>query len=183
MKFVVAVLWLLIGVTGCIRITLICWAGKGNDARDFLYKRPDLIDAALRRMGYRFVPVWVQYPATFTSGVSFRIEMDWVNRGVGRALRDYEIHLLLFDSGNHVAATSPAGVIRTSNWIAGQNYSVAFDANFDHVNPGAYQIGFFLRDPKTGRSIALPVMNPGPNCSYRMGEIRALPARNPSTKN
>ena len=83
-------------------INLLGW--QGGDALAFTRERPDLIAHGLLRLGYRLVPTRVQFPTTIRSDASFAIEMNWVNRGVGRALRDYELEMLLFDaSGNEIA--------------------------------------------------------------------------------
>src|SRR4051812_36747939 len=68
-------------------ISLLGW--QGADSLAFINEQPELFKSALARMGYRLVPTRVAYPMSIASGVAFAIEMRWINRGVGRALRDY----------------------------------------------------------------------------------------------
>lgn len=62
-------------------INLLGW--QSGDALAFLRERPDLIVHGLCRMGYRLVPTRMRHPAAITSDTPFRLEMEWVNRGVG----------------------------------------------------------------------------------------------------
>ena len=66
-------------------INLLGW--QSGDARDFARERPELIAHGLRQMGYRLVATRIQYPKMVTNGIPFQVRSDWVNRGVGRALR------------------------------------------------------------------------------------------------
>ena len=157
-------------------INLLGW--QGGDALAFTRERPDLIAQGLLRLGYRLVPTRVQFPATIRSGVSFAIEMNWVNRGVGRALRDYELEMLLFDASGKEIAMAKAGKLPTSRWAAGTNYAAAVKLKFKGVSAGEYQLALRLKDPQTGRMIALPLANPGPDGAYGIGRIR-LPNAKP----
>src|SRR4051812_6671248 len=74
-------------------ISLLGW--QGADALAFTKERRDLFSLGLKRMGYRLVPTKVVYPSVIDAGKPLDLEMHWANRGVGRALRDYELQLQL----------------------------------------------------------------------------------------
>lgn len=151
-------------------IALLGW--QGADARDFLRERPDLIAHGLRHMGYRLVPTKVVYPRTIAGGPRFRIETTWVNRGVGRAMRDYRLHLSLTDASGKIAATCDTGPLPTSKWIKGKEYATAAGVTFPDTPAGVYQLRFRLTDPDTGRPISLPLGGADKNGSCLIGEIR-----------
>jgi hypothetical protein len=136
-------------------VSLLGW--QGADARDFIRERPDLIALGLRTMGYRLVPARVCYPRTLTNGVSFSARFDWVNRGVGRALRDYELQLFLLDPDGRVAAQSARQAVETSQWLKDEPHTLTHVATFPNLAPGQYQMALRLQDPATGKPIALPL--------------------------
>jgi len=150
-------------------INLMGWHGRG--ALEFIRERPDLIAYGLRRMGYRLVPVMVRYPRVVRSGEGFRVEMEWVNKGVGRALRKYELRLTLADGSGRTIDSFDAGPIDTDEWIEGKRYRVEVEAVFRRVAPGEYDLRLMLVDPRDGRAIALPLVDRYPDGSYRIGEI------------
>ena len=156
-------------------LNLIGW--QANDARNFARQRPDLIARGLRQMGYRLVPTRVQRPAQATNGVPFEIRFDWINRGVGRALRDYQIRFLIVTPDGAVVADDAPDILPTSQWLAGSSYSSRNKGIFQNIPPGDYQLAFVLRDPATQRAIALPLRNGGPEGSYKLGPVRILPPR------
>ncbi len=151
-------------------INLIGW--QGPDARKFADERPDLIARGLREMGYRLVPTRIEYPQEITDGVKFKIEADWVNRGVGRPLRDYRIEYRLLDTSGATVAKSVPVILQTSQWLKGSTFTVGNDVRFKNAPPGDYQLAFVLRDPLSGRAVALPLSNGNPNGEYRIGRIK-----------
>ncbi|MEA2711526.1 MAG: hypothetical protein QOF78_4127 [Phycisphaerales bacterium] len=130
-------------------INLLGW--QGGDAQAFMKEQPELFQRGLREMGYRLVPTKVSYPEHVTPGGGFKIEMTWENRGVGRALRDYHLKLIVGDQ------QIDAGPIETSRWIKGRNYAVAKDVKLPAIAAGAYPLHIALVDPATGQPIALPL--------------------------
>jgi hypothetical protein len=150
-------------------LNLIGW--QGADARDFARERPDLIVHGLRHMGYRLVPTRVQHPATITNGVPFEVVFDWINRGVGRALRDYRIQfVLLGPKGTKVAELAP-DTLRTSQWLPGEISPARHAVQFEQVPPGEYQLAFSLSDPVTQRTIELPIVGIGADQRCPIGQV------------
>jgi hypothetical protein len=154
-------------------LNLIGW--QGADARSFARERPDLIAHGLRHMGYRLVPTQIEYPKTITNGVPFQVRSEWVNRGVGRALRDYQMELFLVQT-NQVANSGPY-TLPTSRWFKGQTYSAAQVLKLPNVPSGDYELAFVLRNPATQRSIALPLKNGSAHSTYPIGHVRATELR------
>jgi hypothetical protein len=150
-------------------ISLLGW--QGADSLAFLKERADLFKSALKRMGYRFVPTRVAYPTVIVAGVPFKIEVRWINRSVGRALRDYEIRFSLVVPDGNVAATTSGGLIQTSEWAADQEHNVATKVVFEDILAGNYEIAISLHDQKSGREIDLPIAGGGPHGMYRIGTV------------
>jgi hypothetical protein len=153
---------------------------QAGDALAFLKEQPELVAKGARSMGYRLVPTRVIYPSAISSGVPFRITMLWVNRGVGRALRDYRLQLVLTDEKGGVAATCDAGPLETANWVKGQNYKALKQAVFHNTPDGNYQLRLGLIDPATSKAIGLPIKGGDETYIYPLGmaEVRASKGQN-----
>ncbi len=159
-------------------LNLVGW--QGPDARDFARERPDLIAHGLRLMGYRLVPTRVQYPNWITNGVPFQIRFDWVNRGVGRALRDYQLQLFIMCPAGPKPAEPALETLPTSQWLQGTTYPVSQLATFRNLPSGNYELAFSLRDPATKKAIVLPLADPGAPGTYRLGQVQipsSVPAK------
>jgi Domain of unknown function (DUF4832) len=150
-------------------INLLGW--QGGDSLTFVKERSDLFNSALVRMGYRFVPTRVAYPTSIVPGTPFKIETRWINRGVGRALSDYEQRIWLIATDGHIVATTHGGPLPTSKWVAGQERNGLAKAVFKNVPAGTYQLAIGLHDVKTNRNIELPIASGGPTGVYRVGNI------------
>ena len=130
-------------------INLLGW--QAGDALAFIREQPALLNRGLREMGYRLTPTKLIYPATIAPGESFKIEMTWENRGVGRALRDYHLRIIIGKQ------QIDAGPIETSRWIKGQTYSATKELKLPDFARGSYPLHIGLIDPSTGKPIALPL--------------------------
>lgn len=150
-------------------ISLLGW--QGGDSLSFVKEGANWFNAALVRMGYRLVPTRVAYPTSIMVGTPFKVETQWTNRGVGRALRDYELRFSLITADGHVAATASGGVIQTSKWATGREHHMSAQAVFKNVPAGDYAFAVGLYDDKTNRDIELPIAGRGPSGSYRLGNI------------
>jgi hypothetical protein len=150
-------------------VNLLGW--QSHDALAFLREKPDLIEHGLRTMGYRLVPTRVTYPAEFHRVLG--LKSQWVNRGVGRATRDYAMRVTLVDERGTVAAKADAGTVDTDAWIKGQTYADARDVTFEGVAPGAYRLCLSLTDPRDGKPIQLPLHNRREDGSYDIGVVRS----------
>jgi hypothetical protein len=151
-------------------IALLGW--QGGDARAFTRERRDLIDLGLMQMGYRLLPTRVRYPASITNGVSFQIQFDWVNRGVGRALLDYELELLFKDQDGITIARSGPFTLSTSRWVRGETHEISQAAKFSNVKAGDYQLALAVHDPVSKRAIALPLREKTGDGAYKIGNVR-----------
>jgi hypothetical protein len=150
-------------------ISLLGW--QGGDALAFMRERRDLFDSALIRMGYRLVPTRIGYPASIATGAPFKIEIRWVNRGVGRALRDYALGFSLLGKDGKAVGHSLPEQIRSHEWVAGRDYDIALKAVFKNVKPGNYRLAFGLYDDQTARPIELPIGGAAAGGRYLTGDI------------
>lgn len=154
-------------------IALLGW--QGADARDFLLERSDLVAHGLRNMGYRLVPIELTYPAVVRRGRKISIGMKWINRGVGRAIRDFRVQLGLVDHSAKCVATLDLGAIPTSHWIKGEVYPVRRDALVGTVSAGDYDLQMRLTDPRDSRGIMLPLTKIQPDGAYFLGKVTVVP--------
>lgn len=138
-------------------IGLLGWSGQ--EALDFMAERPDLFGQGLKRMGYRLVPLKVVMPKTIRADESFPLEMEWVNRATGRALRDYTLRLRLADKSGDVLAQVEAGILPTSQWLEGDKQNVRLTATFPKIGGSSNKARFLISlfDPATRRAIKLPL--------------------------
>jgi hypothetical protein len=144
-------------------LNLIGW--QSGDARLFSKERPDLIALGLARMGFRFVPVNARCDA---ERQVLTVEISWVNRGVGRALRDFDVRLELADAKGSTVAVSRAQTVRSSEWLAGQTYHSRHKLNLTRAG-GEFQLLVRMTDKTSGRAIQLPLRE-------RVGEAYVLGA-------
>jgi len=172
-------------------LNLIGW--QSEDALAFIRERPDLVTKGALQMGYRFVPTQIEYPSVIERNVSFHIRSRWLNRGVGRALRNYQLTFLLVkfqasegraprvpdivDSHSFTVVAAKACELPTASWVKGQTYAVSQQVSFPVAASGRYQLAFSLRDPETGHPIALPLREKTAYGAYIVGPIEVKSPR------
>jgi hypothetical protein len=142
-----------------------------GDALAFLRERKDLVEHGLRTMGYRLVPTKLNYPREIAAGEPFEITGEWVNRGVGRAMRDFNLRLSIVDGAGKVVCNADAGGLKTSKWVKGKSYPAALSATFKDAPAGKYTLYVSLIDPRGGRTIAMPLKDPRGDSAYAIGEM------------
>jgi len=149
----------------------------GRDALRFMRERPDLVALGLRRMGYRLVPLNVTLPRTIRAGQPFTIAMRWVNRGVGRALRDHKLALrLTADKGRRTLAQVDAGVLPTSQWLQDEEAIASTEVTFPTISAtGEAALWLRLSDPTSGRAICLPLVRRSEDEFCEVGEVTITP--------
>ena len=150
---------------------------QAADALAFLRERKDLIDHGLRTMGYRLVPTKLTYPDEIKSNETFEVSSEWVNRAVGRAMKDFRLILVLADAEGKPIASCTTEPLETSKWLKGNTYKIARDARFRGVAPGTYDLRIGLIDPATSKPVGLPLKDPASAGSYRVGRIRVTSNR------
>ncbi len=150
-------------------VCLLGW--QAGDALAFVREQQTLVDRGMRRMGYRFVPTSVSYPTTLENDRDFELHAEWVNRGVGRALRDYKLMAGLIRADSATEARMIGGAIPTSRWIAKEKYATETSLKFADVAPGEYDLAIGLIDPQTSRAIELPLENGVAGGLYRVSKI------------
>jgi hypothetical protein len=148
-----------------------------QDGLDFLRERKDLIEHGLRTMGYRLAPTKLTYPAEIVSGHKFDVSGEWVNRGVGRAMRKFELRLSLVDDADKVVGRADAGALQTDKWVKGKSYATSSRATFTKAPAGEYTLCVSLIDPKDGGTIAIPVKGGRADGAYPIGNVRIAEAK------
>jgi hypothetical protein len=135
---------------------------EGAEALAFMREQPELFARGLREMGYRLLPTQVSFPKTIRNGEEFDIEMSWMNRGVGRAMRDFHFVVIVdgksFDVG-------PTGADR---WIKGKTYDLSKRVTLKNIPPGRHTLRIGLIDGD--HPIELPLVD-GDGKTYPIGEI------------
>jgi hypothetical protein len=149
--------------------------GQAGDAYAFASERPDLINRGLQQMGYRLMPTRVEFPSRITNGAPFEVRFEWVNRGVGRALRDYSLKLFLENSQTGRLHASESETISTSQWLAGEKHDVSHTAKYSGAPVGKYWLAIQVSDPETDRPIALPLTSGAEKHRYRIGRVEVSP--------
>lgn len=157
-------------------VCLLGWQGK--DALNFYNERPDLITHGLRTMGYRLFPARVDYPSTIESGAPWLLEMEWLNRGVGKAARKFNLHVALSDASGEIAATGDAGSLDADRWLNGPTYRVSREVKLKGAKVGRYELRIALIDPQTGAPLGLPLAGDHPGGFYRIGAVHLVSRNN-----
>lgn len=150
-------------------IALMGWQSK--DALAFLKQQPDLIRRGILRMGYRLVPVKVEYPALAKSGGEARVSMWWANRASGRAIRNYHLRMRLTSRSGVPATEVDVGKLPTSQWAAGRIYSLHRKFRVGNPGRGDYALEAGLLDTESGRMINLAVAGFRAGW-FRVGDLR-----------
>lgn len=148
-------------------INLLGW--QGADALAFMHERRDLFNRGLREMGYRLVPTRISYPAVV--GADFQIDTSWVNRGVGRAMRDFSLNVLLTDASGKSVASCDAGPMPTSRWVKASSYEWSGKVTLKNVPSGRYTLRVAVLDPRSGRNISLPLREGNADDGYAIGTV------------
>ena len=118
------------------------------------------------------MPTKLTYPTQIASGEKFEIAGEWVNRAVGRAMRDFNLRLVLVNADGNVVATADAGPLETSKWAKGKTYPIRNTATFkDVAAAGTYNLCLALVDPKGGAAIGLPLKDADGQGGYRVGNV------------
>lgn len=152
--------------------TIIGWAGQG--ARDFIEKEPFLFAKGLREMGYRLVPLEIRYPEKAEAGGSFEVVSRWVNRGTGRAARDFYLYGVLADREGHIRQEFPLDSTGCSRWSGTQPEQPILLRLRGYIpeaaEKGEMVFGIVMRD-KDGRTIALPLRRGQPGGWTPLGKL------------
>jgi hypothetical protein len=139
------------------------------DALAFMKEQPVLFSQGLRQMGYRLVPVQIEYPPSVQLGQIFQVGMIWINRGVGRAMGDFSLVFILHDLHEKQITSCDLGNLGTDHWVKGQQYSINKQVIFKEVQKGRYILSIMV--DHGDQIIRLPLhglIDPG---SYRVGFI------------
>jgi hypothetical protein len=148
--------------------------GYGSrDALSFMRERPDLVAHGLRGMGYRLVPIKAELPKAVIPGEKFVLNLQWINRAAGRALRDYSLRVrIVNDHGKVVVAKIENPTLPTSRWLQGESHVTLTEVVFPTVHgTGRADLQISLYDPLTDSAISMPLSNGTDDGFYPIGEV------------
>jgi hypothetical protein len=148
-------------------INLLGW--QGADALAFMRERPDLFDKGLLSMGYRLVPTRISYPAVV--GPDLQIDTTWINRGVGRAMRDFSLNVILTDASGKRVESCDAGPMPTSQWVKGSTYEWSGKVMIKKVPSGQYILRVAVVDALSARNVSLPLRDGDAADGYAIGTV------------
>ena len=148
----------------------------GREAEAFLREQPECVAHGARGLGYRLVPVRAELPVRVRAGEAVAFTIDWINRGAGRALRDYVLQVRCVAGAGQVLAEATMGAVPTRAWLQGELHRTRGTVVWA-APPAAgtvcWQIA--LTDPATGRAIALPLAGVRAEPYYELGRVELRP--------
>lgn len=134
-----------------------CW----EEGRRFLEEQPELYKKAMLNMGYRLVPTALQTPDTLSRGRRMEIKLEMLNRGVGKAPRDYSVRVVLTDSTGRQTAFD-LSALSTKEYVKGQSYQGRAAGTVPvSVAKGTYQMTISLYDAVHECYVAMAVKGNG----------------------
>ncbi|MGV3771327.1 MAG: DUF4832 domain-containing protein [Verrucomicrobiales bacterium] len=141
-------------------INLLGW--QGGDALAFIKGEPELFKKGSLRMGYRLRPVEVRHNPTVAAGKRMNVEVSWINEGVGRALKDFQVEFAIRRKGDsNIEGLTWLGRFQapTSQWLEGDVCKIKNDFLIPDNLEGEFELIFRMVDTITDRRIALPLIN------------------------
>jgi hypothetical protein len=136
-------------------ITIPSW--DGQRARNFIQERPDMVSYGLIRMGYRYVPQTIYYPAKVKNKDSFTLGIDWMNRGVGKAVQNFDLNCVLRTMDGQFVSKQALGRLENRLWLKGAVYKSAHHVHMFVGQKGQYKLYIEMIDPRDGRQIRMPL--------------------------
>lgn len=138
--------------------TIIGWTNQ--QAKQFIENEPDLFNYGLINMGYRFVPNFFEYSMEIKHGETLTVKSQWVNRAVGRAVRDYELRAVLTDDKGNKKYEFSLGATGCDKWVKDNKYDIENSGQVpSSVRKGTYNLCIAMYDQKTERYIELALKN------------------------
>lgn len=134
-----------------------------------------LMDATLREMGYRLVPVRIEAPDRIVPGQPFHVLHTWENRAQGRLPYPYRFAIALEREGA-VRWQGVDPIFDPTNIVRGETYRWVSAFNLpDHgLDSGGYTVRVSLVNDAGTQRIALPIGDDNDR-TYRIGEVRVAP--------
>ena len=142
----------------------------GGDYAALHERRPDLIQKASIKAGYRIEVVEAEWPKAPAVHSRLVVRSLWRNTGVGRLPFSRTPALYLLESNGRVALQERAGQSDPTQWFAGQDYPVLFSSRTPS-HPGVYRVAVALEDSKGRPDIALGIEGNDGSRRYVLGEM------------
>lgn len=142
----------------------------GGDYTALHERRPDLIQKASIKAGYRFEVAEAEWPKTPAARSPLVVRSLWRNSGVGRLPFSRTAVLYLIDSNGQAGCQEKADQANPTQWVAGQDYPVLFSLRTPS-HSGLYRVAVALKDSKGRPDIALGIEGNDGARRYVLGEI------------
>lgn len=128
---------------GAIELAHATWVGYHGDAKMWYSENPDITRDLVNRIGYWFLPVSINFPASIAAGKSHTLQITWRNKGVAPAYNRYQLQLKLQNNNN--SYTQVLKEANNTTWMPGEdkteNYTLNLPNNFSN---GTYQASIRL---------------------------------------
>ena len=115
-------------------MTSIAYGGHRVQGLNLVTNYPAVYELGMKNLGYRLLPVTVQYPEIIHRQQNFSMNTVWENRAVGRLMRhDYHLRIYLKDAAGAVCWES--GDFQFDPW------QIINGNSFDAANPDGWHAG------------------------------------------
>lgn len=146
---------------------------------DFDEKHPELVEKALRLLGYRLALVRTEWPDAVAPGGKLTLRQSWENRAVGRCYRPFPLALYLM-RGEDVVWSGVDKSFTPAAFIAGRTHDLesSFDLPAD-IAPGEYGMRVALVDANGNPAIRLAIEGDDGRKRYQIGTVVVRPDAEP----
>lgn len=137
-----------------------------------------LLTAAGRRCGYRFVLARLEHPATLRVADSrptrVLLQSTWRNDGIAPCYASYALDWSLLDgAGNEVIAERLFPATPTTQWWPGEEQTIDLHLRLPaNLAAGEYRLAVAMADPETGRRLRLGIAGRDDAGRYRLCALR-----------
>lgn len=153
--------------------TVLGW--RGEQAASFYNEYRDLVLRAHMWMGYRFVPVVVDLPASVPPGDCLAVTLTWENRGLGRCYIPFKLSFY-FCRNNDIRWTTEDSSFDITNLVSGETYThTSFLKVPPDLEPGSYEIRCALTNDFGRPVIELPIDGGDRLRRYAIGKVHVSP--------
>lgn len=126
----------------------------------------------MRNYGYRLFPNEVIYTSYITGGSKCTISTKWINRGVGRALKDFNLLIKFKDASGNLLGQQDLGLTGSYAWVKNNTYTLLKNFTMPVITPGDYTLCIGLFDSsRSGKMIELPMDNKTTDGFYPIGKF------------
>jgi hypothetical protein len=129
-------------------------------------------------LGYRLVPVSLQWKRELPAGDLMMLKQEWVNRNVGWLSVQHPLKIYLTDETGHEKFSEVDRSVNETSWVNGELYKVTSVFHLPkELATGTYDVRVALVDASGTPRINLAIAGADASKRYKVGTVRILPAR------